>query len=139
MNAWNLSMMLWTNLPFPKEFIVKLILQYNIFEFNSELFLKMIGTAIGIRPAPSYANILMAKIDDSATKLAALCGNRTHPVKAWKRFLDEIYILWTGWTKKLHEFLDTLNQVHPTIKFTISHTTFKDEDQPCQCTPSNSL
>ena len=41
--------------------------------------------------------------------------------------------------KKLHEFLDQLNQIHPTIKFTISHTTLKDEDQPCQCTPSNSL
>ena len=70
----------------------------------------MIGTAIGIRPAPIYANILMAKIDDSATKLAALCGNGTHPVKAWNRFVDDIYILWIGSNKKVQAFWTNLTK-----------------------------
>ena len=42
-------------LPFPKEFLTSLLeltLQHNIFEFNSELYLKLIGTAMGIRSAP---------------------------------------------------------------------------------------
>ena len=39
------------DLPFPKEFLtnlLELILKFNIFEFNSELFLQAIGTAMGM-------------------------------------------------------------------------------------------
>ena len=44
--------------------MLELVLQFNIFEFNTGLFLQMIGTAMGTRAAPSYANIFMArKID----------------------------------------------------------------------------
>ena len=129
-------------LPFPKDFLMKLLeltLKFNIFEFNSELYLQSIGTAMGIRPAPSYANIFMAKIDKLAVSLAASFGDGTHPIKSWKRFLDDIYILWVGSSQKLHEFLDELNQVHPTIKFTVSHTTPTYEDHPCDCQPSDNL
>ena len=130
------------NLPFPKEFLTKLLeltLKYNIFEFDSELFLQSIGTAMGIRPAPSYANLFMAKIDQMAIDLAPKFGDGTNPIKAWKRFLDDIYILWVGSSVKLHEFLDDLNQIHPTIKFTVSHTTPMAEEQPCGCQPSEKL
>ena len=91
---------------------------------------------MGIRPNPSYANIFMAKIDELAKELGALFGNGTHPIKAWKRFVGDIYILWIGSSAKLHEFLDNLNLIHPNIKFTISHTTPKEEPNPCQCDPS---
>ena len=130
------------DLPFPKDFLVKLLeltLKYNIFEFDSELFLQSIGTAMGIRPAPSYANLFMAKIDQLAINLAHRFGEGIHPIKAWKRFLDDIYILWTGSSKKLHDFLDELNQTHPTIKFTVSHTTPEMDDQPCKCQPTSTL
>ena len=77
------------SLPFPKEFLLKLLeltLKFNIFEFNSELYLQQIGTAMGIRPAPSYANIFMAKIDQLAGKLASQFGQGIHPIRMWKRF-----------------------------------------------------
>ena len=48
----------------PTEFIVRLleiVLKHNIFEFNKDLFIQIIGTAMGSRPAPSYANLFMAK------------------------------------------------------------------------------
>ena len=41
--------------------ILEIVLKYNIFKFNKELFIQLIGTAMGSRPAPSYANIFMAK------------------------------------------------------------------------------
>lgn len=130
------------NLAFPKEFITKLLeltLKYNIFEFNSELYLQMIGTAMGIRPAPSYANLFMAKIDKLATDLAQNFGDGTYPIKAWKRFLDDIFILWVGSVENLHAFLTELNLIHPTIKFTICHTSPNSEDLKCPCEPSNNL
>ena len=60
----------------PTEFIVRvleIVLKSNIFEFNSELFIQLIGTAMGSRPAPSYANLFMAKeIDPKIIELAKL-------------------------------------------------------------------
>ena len=112
-------------LRFPKEFLTSLLeltLKYNIFEFNSELFLQLIGTAMGIRPAPSYANIFMAKIDKLAEDLATSFGDGIHPIRMWKRFLDDIFIIWTGTLERLHQFLDDLNMIHQTIKFTMNHT-----------------
>ena len=53
--------------------------------------------------------------------------------------MDDFYILWVGSSQKLHAFLDELNQVHPTIRFTVSHTTPSQEDNPCNCTPSDTL
>ena len=70
-------------LPFPKEFLVNLLeltLKYNIFQFNSELFLQIIGTAMGIRPAPSHADIFMARIDKLATSLGTKFGEGIHPI-----------------------------------------------------------
>ena len=124
-------------LPFPKEFLtsfLELTLKYNIFEFNSELFLQQIGTAMGIRPAPSYANLFMAKIDKLAQKLASMFGEGIHPIKMWKRFLDDIFLIWTGTLENLHKFIEDLNKIHPTIKFTMNHTKNENENN-CNCPP----
>ena len=51
--------------PIPKEFIVKLmnlVQKYNIFEFHDGMLWKqLIGVAMGIHPAPSFANIYLAR------------------------------------------------------------------------------
>ena len=36
--------------------LLEIILKYNIFEFNQELFQQLIGTAMGTRVASPYAN-----------------------------------------------------------------------------------
>ena len=104
-----------TNLP--KEFIIKLlevVLKNNIFEFNSELFLQLIGTAMGSKPAPSYANIFMAKqIDPTIRKLAKEIQGGRDPIDLLKRFLDDIFLVYTGTIKSLHTFLIELNNIHP--------------------------
>ena len=50
----------------------------------------------------------------------------TYPVqpKLWKRFIDEIFLIWPRGMDSLLEFIEHLNTVHPTIMFTsdISHT-----------------
>ena len=59
------------NLEVPTDFLIRLleiILKYNIFEFNSDLYLQIIGNAMVTRPAVSYANIFMARrIDNKIT------------------------------------------------------------------------
>ena len=75
----------------PVDFLMKLlelVLKSNIFEFNSELFLQIIGTAMGTRAAPNYANLFMArKIDPKILDLATALNNGTNPILFFKRFL----------------------------------------------------
>ena len=55
----------------PSELISKLmelVLKYNIFEFNGDLFQQKVGTAMGSKPAPSYPNISIAKKIDPEVK-----------------------------------------------------------------------
>jgi hypothetical protein len=50
----------------PTEFyieLLKLVLECNIFEFDREFYLQLLGTAMGTRVAPTYANIFMAKLE----------------------------------------------------------------------------
>ena len=63
------------NQDIPSDFLSKLmelILKNNIFEYNEDLFKQLIGAAMGTPPAPSYANIYMARRIDGAIREAAL-------------------------------------------------------------------
>ena len=46
-----------------------------------------------------------------------LNGARIKPY-VWWRFLDDIFMIWTGNTDEPKDFIDYLNNLHPTIKFT---------------------
>ena len=115
----------------------------NIFEFNQDLWVQLIGMAMGIHPAPSYANIYLARrLDDH---IAAL-GERycTNGKSAWlllKRFLDDLIKIFVGTSKQLHNLFDEMNLIHPTIKFTLNHTSPKEEHikDKCDCKPQDSI
>ena len=49
-----------------------------------------------------------------------------YPLKPliWKRFIDDIFLIWTHGEDSLKDFVDYLNSLHPTIKF-ISETSTK--------------
>ena len=50
----------------------------------------------------------------------------------------DIFIIWTGTLEKLHQFLDDLNMIYPTIKFTMNHTK-KENENICECPPCDSI
>ena len=91
---------------------------------------------MGSRPAPSYANLFMAKkIDEKIIELANSLENETDPISFFKRFLDDIFLIYTGTIENLHLFLSELNNIHQTIKFTMSHTTPSSQmgNPVCEC------
>ena len=49
--------------------LLELILSQNIFEFDEKLYRQEIGTSMGGKPAPDYANIFMAKLDSQIMQL----------------------------------------------------------------------
>ena len=55
------------------------------------------GAAMGCKPMPSYANILMATIDDLIKN-----QKEAEALLLLKRFLDDYFTLFEGSTKDLH-------------------------------------
>ena len=39
-------------------------------------------------------------------------------IHTWKRFIDDIFIIWTGTKTEFEQYMHTINQIHQTIKFT---------------------
>ena len=72
---------------------------------------------MGVHPAPNYANIFLARTLDKIMKYLAKSD-----FDLLKRFLDDYFTIYEGTTKKLHESLDEINKVYPTIKLTMNHT-----------------
>ena len=124
----------------PTDYLIKLmdiILRNNLFDFHEELWRQEIGCAMGTKPAPSYADIFMAKkIDNRIIYLAQAYGtNTTNPLTMFKRFLDDIFSIFKGSTKDLHKLFDEMNEMHESIKFTMNHSSppTESEENRCQC------
>ena len=98
--------------------MMEFILKRNYFDFNGEHFLQTMGTAMGTGFAPNYANIYMVYFEQKALSKAP---NNLQPL-IWKRFIDDIFFIWTHGGTALQGFYDYLNTIHPTIKFEISHS-----------------
>ena len=65
---------------------------------------------------PSYANLFLGKFERDALL------NSPHQPYLWLRFIDDIFMIWTAGPEKLKVFVDYLNNLHSTIKFTCSHS-----------------
>ena len=92
--------------------LLRLVLTNMNFQFNNEHFLQVGGTAMGTALAPNYANLFMDRFETKALK-----GYPLKPL-VWKRFIDDIFCIWTHGKESLKDFIKYLNSIHPTIKFT---------------------
>ena len=77
---------------------MELVLKNNLFTFHDGTYRQEIGSAMGSNPAPDYADLFMArKIDPEIEK--------HEQIKFLKRFLDDLFLIFQGSTKELHEFV----------------------------------
>ena len=96
--------------------LAKLILKENFFELSDKIYHQKLGTAIGTKFAPPYANLFMAGLEKKLFE-----NNQFNPF-LWLRYLDDIFCIWTEGIEKLHEFFNYINSFHPTIKFTMDYS-----------------
>ena len=94
------------------------ILKKNYFQFNNQHYLQISGTAMGTRCAPNYAIIFMAELEE---QFLATIDKKP---KIWRRFIDDIFIIWNHGETQLTKLLEELNKFHPTIKFTEEHSEY---------------
>ena len=94
---------------------------------------------MGWRPAPDYANLVMATMDKKILDLAKdMFKSEEAVIKYYKRFLDDIYILFKGSYSNLHLLLSEINKLHPTLKFTMEHLKPEACDD-CDCNISETI
>ena len=67
---------------------------------------------MGTKLAPAYANIFMGKLEHIILSSAPLKPS------FYKRYIDDILILWPHSITELNNFITALNNYHPSIKFT---------------------
>eukprot|EP00745_Piridium_sociabile_P015908 TRINITY_DN23717_c1_g1_i4.p1 TRINITY_DN23717_c1_g1~~TRINITY_DN23717_c1_g1_i4.p1 ORF type:complete len:920 (-),score=175.07 TRINITY_DN23717_c1_g1_i4:31-2790(-) len=98
--------------------VVNHVLTNNFFNFEGQTYKQKSGTAMGTPMAPTVANIFMGRLE------AKLLENSPVRIEedVWKRFIDDILILWTRSQKDLDQFTTYINSIHPTIKFTIRNS-----------------
>ena len=89
-------------------------LECNNSKFNNRIFLQSDGTAQGPHMSCSYSDIAMAKYDQKAMSY------NLKP-NIWKRFRDDVFVIWAHGSNTLPSFLEYLNCIDETgkIQFTM--------------------
>ena len=106
------------NIPAPPtkhlSYLLRLVLENNVFEFDSKIYTQCIGCAMGSRSSPSVCNIRMYEITTEILRLFP----HTNNVLYHGRFLDDGCIIYHGTEQDIHELFAIANSFHPLLKFT---------------------
>ena len=99
-----------------------LILTLNNFVFNCIHYLHIEGCAMVTICAPAYANIFMANFE-----LKYIYPYIKDKTKMFLRFIDDLFMIWTGSEQELLDFMSDLNKKHSSIKFEFKYIQTKIE------------
>ena len=98
-----------------------IVLRNNTFHFNDQYFLQLVGTAMGTKMAPTYANLVLGyletKLYDQMQEMHGL-NFRLFLENNWKRYLDDCFIIWNDQHGNTEDFDKALNELHRKINFT---------------------
>ena len=72
---------------------------------------------MGTKCAPIYANLFMSKFEES--KIYPLIKDKC---KTYLRFIDDIFMIWSGTEEELKQFTQEINSLHDSIKFTVEYS-----------------
>ena len=98
----------------PSEYIRKLmelILGRNCFQFGNKFFLQKIGCAMGSTASPEICDITLHDLEKTILTQA-------EHILTWWRYRDDILVIYNSTLENFKKLIDTMNQMHPTLKFT---------------------
>ena len=93
--------------------LLEITLKGNDFTFNEEFYLQNYGVAMGKKYAPALANLYLEYFDQMAMN-----GFKIKPT-FYRRYLDDIILVWPGTVEELKEYNIFLNNLIPDITVTL--------------------
>ena len=93
------------------------ILKNNNLSSMDRHFLQLAGTAMVTKATPPYANLFMGHHEEIIQEAFIWA------IPFWKRFIDDIFLIFIGTTKQLQPMKNFMNNLHLKIKFTFEHST----------------
>ena len=90
-----------------------IVLKNNYFHFLDKTFKQKPGTAVGTKFAPPYSIFFF--MTDLEKRFLSDIGLKPY---IWWRYIDYIFLIWKHGEESLKLFLEEINNIHPTIKFT---------------------
>ena len=105
----------------PTTFLLKLmkfVAESSVFVFDSELFLQLLGVAMGSRSSPTFACLFVGVLE--ALMLVAWEVQGGLLPHLLRRFIDDVFFLWRHGEAELMRFIAHLNSSHRTIKFDVA-------------------
>ena len=91
------------------------VLKNAYVEFDNSIYQQIKGMPMGTNAAVELANLYVNHWIENHPEFQRVAG---HLIRLWKRFIDDIFMIWKGTRAELHEFLELLNSLDPNIKFT---------------------
>ena len=88
-------------------------LENNTFRFDSDHYKQRVGIAMGNKVAPPVAIIFMHKFEQAALQ------NATLKPGFYARYIDDSIGVWVHGRVELRKFIEYLNSLHHSIKFTL--------------------
>jgi hypothetical protein len=113
---WNEELILFTLA------LAKFVLQNNIFEFNSNLYLQIAGTAMGTSFAVAYANIYLHVLEQEVWSIFTKSINYDctgYPLLN-KRYIDDVYLIFPSHNNFAELYINIYNTLRRTIQI-VSH------------------
>ena len=92
--------------------LAEVVLKNKIITFGEKTLKQKRGTAIVTKFAPPHSILFIAELEEKIIKESEFKPS------LWWRYIDDIFFLWEHGENKLNSFLDKIDEVHPTIKFT---------------------
>ena len=103
-----------TSIPIPDLCaLVELCLKSTYFQFGKSFYEQVEGAAMGSPLSPIVANIFLEDLETRALETSAW------KPKMWRRYVDDVLVVWPHGDQLLEEFHQHLNKQNPSIQFTV--------------------
>ena len=92
---------------------LQLVLKSNYFSFNNKKYKQKGGVGTGIKPAPPYSCIAVGDFESKISE--ELPPDILEAISFWKRFIDDVFILFKGSMEDCKQLVERLNSILPGI------------------------
>ena len=93
--------------------LLTVCVQTTYFQLEDKFYQQEFGMAMGSPLSPIMSNIYMENFEDE------VINQSMSKPKMWLRYVDDTFVIWPHGTEKLNQFLESLNNHAPSIKFTM--------------------